>query len=84
MRWSRDGREIFLLTASGHMLSIPISLVPDLKIGAPQQLFSLPEAKPWGSFDVDPTGKRFLAVLRERSGGAEPATAVLHWAPPGE
>ena len=82
VRWSRDGREIFVLSAHGELASYPVRTAPTLEIGAPKTLFRVPGGSGWSAFDVAPDGKRFLAVVRERSANEYPASVVVGWRPP--
>jgi hypothetical protein len=73
-RWTQDGREILYLSASGHVVSVPVS--PSLQLGKPESLFAL-TGKGWNDFDVAPDGKRLLAIVRDISAAEEPLTARL-------
>ena len=81
LRWRKDGDEILLLTPDGNMIGIPIRTVPDLKVGAPVTLFTLPEGGSWYDFDVTSNGQRFLAVERMQTAESHPASAILNWNP---
>ncbi|MEO7794993.1 MAG: protein kinase [Thermoanaerobaculia bacterium] len=81
VRWSRSGEEILYLTADRRMLAVPVRFSPRLELGLPVELFRLAEHAAWRDFDVSPDGSRILAIVRERSGGAQPATAILNWRP---
>ena len=85
MRWSRDGRELFYLSADRRLISVPIRTTPSLQLGSPTELFALKEA--WqtafgsqdGCFDVSPDGQRFLAVVPEVLADKLPLTVVVKW-----
>jgi hypothetical protein len=42
-RWSRDGRELFFISADRHMMSVPISPGSSIVLGSPAPLFEIPE-----------------------------------------
>jgi eukaryotic-like serine/threonine-protein kinase len=63
-RWSRDGRELFYLTESGDMMSVPVTLAPTFSAGTPRVLFNAPFAGSASPFTVHPDGKRFLMTRR--------------------
>jgi Tol biopolymer transport system component len=87
LRWSRDGRELFYLSADRQLISVPIRTTPSLQIGSPTNLFSVKE-KGWQTafgnaescFDVSPDGKRFLASVPVVVADKLPLTVVVNWA----
>jgi Tol biopolymer transport system component len=87
LRWSRDGRELFFLSADQRLISVPIRTTPSLQLGKPTELFSVKE-KDWqtafgnedGCFDVSTDGKRFLAAVPEVLADKLPLTVVVNWA----
>jgi Tol biopolymer transport system component len=79
LRWRRDGREILLLTPEGQMLAVPVGSSPGLQLGRPTVLFTLAQGTFWRDFDVSADGRRFLAIVRERAGEAQPASVILKW-----
>ncbi|HYK41632.1 MAG TPA: protein kinase [Thermoanaerobaculia bacterium] len=78
VRWSRDGTEIFYVSADDHLFSVPVRTEPSLSAGKPQALFALPD-RGWEDFDVAPDGKSFLAVVPEQVSGEMPVRVVLNW-----
>ena len=82
VRWSRDGREIFILTGDRRLVSLPVRTSPSLQVGAPATLFMLTlsevRAAGWNSFDVSADGKRFLAVVPEVVADRLPVTVVVN------
>ena len=73
--WSRDGRELFYVTASSvggqaaltKMMVVPVQLKPAFTAGTPRMLF---EGRYGASanirgYDVAPDGRRFLMVQQE-------------------
>ena len=76
-RWSRDGRELFYLTESGDMVSVPVTLVPTFSAGTPRVLFNAPFAVPPFPFAVHPDGKRFLMVRRSGTNVEAPEHIVV-------
>jgi Tol biopolymer transport system component len=87
LRWSRDGRELFYLSADRRLISVPIRTTSSLQLGPPTELFSVKE-KDWqtafgnedGCFDVSPDGKRFLAAVPEVLADKLPLIVVVNWA----
>jgi len=77
VRWSRDGREIFCLSADLRLVSVPVRTSPSLRIGAPRELFRL-QSKPWSAFEPSPDGKRFLAVVPDLIADEQPLTVVVN------
>ena len=80
-RWSRDGRELFYVAASGdeaHMTAVPMTLTPAITIGKPTQLFSLPPGRRWPDFASTPDGN-FIAVQHVQFAGRQPLTIVVNW-----
>jgi Tol biopolymer transport system component len=65
--WSRNGRELFFLSAQGEMMSVEVAPGAAFTISPPKRLFPTgPYTVMPGvpSFDVSPDGKQFL-MLRE-------------------
>ncbi len=65
--WSRNGRELFFLSAENEMMSVAVAPGGTFSISPPERLFSTAPytpIPPVPSFDVSPDGKRFL-FLRE-------------------
>jgi DNA-binding winged helix-turn-helix (wHTH) protein/Tol biopolymer transport system component len=83
--FSRDGSELFFFDGQG-LSAAPVTYEPTLRVGAPQRLFettarfpSVPGGRSW---DVDPSGKRFLMVRAPSAaaGGTEPRIdVVVNW-----
>ena len=78
IRFSPDGSELFYLSPDGQFFASPIRTIPSIEPGEPRALFHLARGAEWQDFDVSPDG-RFLAVVREVSGNAQPATVVVNW-----
>ncbi len=79
-RWSRDGREILILSGDRRLVSLPVRTSPTLQIGAPATLFEIKGAG-WSGFDVSPDGKRFLAIVTEVVADRLPLTVVVNGYP---
>ena len=84
-RWSRDGRELYFVSADDHLMSVAVRTGPAFRAGEPARLFKIPQATrdlvrswytPW---DVTPDG-RFMMVRHaaESSEGSEPPLIVVH------
>jgi Tol biopolymer transport system component len=77
VRWSRDGKEIFVQSGDGRFVSVPVRTSPSLQVGAPSLLFEQKKGSTWDTFDVSPDGKRFLAVVPEVDADRLPLTVVV-------
>jgi Tol biopolymer transport system component len=65
--WSRNGRELFFLSAQGEMMSVAVAPGAAFTISPPKRLFPTGPYSVLGgvpSFDVSPDGKQFM-MLRE-------------------
>jgi hypothetical protein len=61
-RWRRDGRELYFLSENGEVTAVAIDPAAGAGFGRPTPLFATPlSATGWSTFDVDPTGERFVA-----------------------
>jgi Tol biopolymer transport system component len=78
-RWSRDGGELFYLSADSHLVSVTVKTTPSLQIGTPAPLFEFQVGKLWRDFDVAIDGKRFLAIIPESLARNQPLTVVSNW-----
>ena len=72
-RWRRDGKELLYLAPGGKMMSVAVTLGPELRAQAPVALFQGPGNVAFG--DVTADGQRFLLVER----GSAPFTVLLNW-----
>ncbi|MDQ2969755.1 MAG: protein kinase [Acidobacteriota bacterium] len=79
LRFGRNGKELFYVSPEDEVVSVPIRTAPSLEPGEPRPLFRLAAGRGWSAFDVAPDG-RFLAVVQEVSGSAQPATIIVNWA----
>ena len=82
-RWTKGGRELVFVSA-GTMMSASVNPVTGA-IGVPEKLFPTRDlARNKGvtySYDVTPSGDRFLVVKRIERPGAQPLVVVLNWRP---
>jgi serine/threonine-protein kinase len=72
--WSPKGDEIFYLNFKAEMMSVPVTLTPELRLGRPVKLFSwgtapLSTARSAMLYDVSPLDGRFLMVQRDTPAG---------------
>ena len=74
--WSRDGRELYFITADRNLVSLPLRTTPSLELGAERALFALEGRYGWAAYDVARDG-RFLAIVTEALSGEQPITVVL-------
>lgn len=80
-RFSRDGRELFYVTADRRLVAVPLRNGAVLESGDPRTLFTLPGRYLWAGFDVAPDGKRFLAIVPEVVAREHPVTVVVNGCP---
>ena len=83
-RWRRDGRELFFLSPDGRLMTVPVEMTPELKIGTPVPLFEIQTLVGGGlgtnaHYDVTADGQRFIVVSRLGDTGNPPVTVVLNW-----
>ena len=79
LRWRRDGREILWWTPQGEMVAVEVKTEPRLEVGEPRVLFRLNADV--RDFDVDADGQRLILLVREKRGGAAPASVILDGLP---
>jgi eukaryotic-like serine/threonine-protein kinase len=77
--WSRDGKELFFVSADNDLMTTSVSLRQDLRFSAPKPLFSLPPFPPRSDYDVSHDGQRFLINLGAEIARQAPLTVVLGW-----
>ena len=80
-RWSRDGKEIFYLSAErDRIMVVPVTLADTLRAGIVRELFPVDVADAVGShlYDVSPDGQRFLVNVRVGPRIA-PITVMVNW-----
>ena len=73
--WSRDGKELFYVSAEGKMTSVEVKAGPAFEAGIPKPLFDVSST---GSYDVGKDGRFLIGVPVEQS-GATPITVVMNW-----
>ena len=75
-RWSRDGKELFYLTADRRLVAVSVRAGVSFELGAPRTLFALQGPYRWASYDVSPDG-RFLAIVPESLSMEQPLTVLV-------
>jgi eukaryotic-like serine/threonine-protein kinase len=83
-RWRADGQELFYIAADGAMMAVTIQGGHELKLSAPQRLFTLPEGLGSPILDeyaVTADGQAFLIAERIRSRGVQPISVIVNWPP---
>jgi Tol biopolymer transport system component len=78
-RWSRSGRELFYLSADGHVVDVPVRTTPALEVGRPIPLFAIGGHGFWSEFEVSSDGRRFLAVVPTVIAEEQPLTVLVNW-----
>ena len=80
--WSRDGREIFYVTQSNHLVAVEVSTAGGFSTGKRQVLFRIDGYRRNFShrgYDVTPDGRQFL-LIREIPGANADFVLVENWA----
>lgn len=81
-RWRADGSELFYLSATGHIVAVPVTPGVRPRLGTPVQLFHarpvLPLVFSDVTYDVSRDGSRFL-VAAGPPVESRPMTVVLNW-----
>ena len=87
-RWKADGRELFYLSADGHLMSVAVTPGARLEPGKPSVLFKAPifdvfsaenNGYSW-NYAVAPDGNRFLmTTVTDQSAAIPTTTVVLNW-----
>jgi eukaryotic-like serine/threonine-protein kinase len=85
--WSRDGKELFYVSADSKMMAVEVSLTPVFSARVPKALFAAPIFGGGGApnvtrYDVTADGQKFLinSVAGEsREAPPAPITVVLNW-----
>ena len=78
--WSRDGRELYYLSADGRLMSVPIPAAGDFNPGTPQPLFRV-ATEPGRRRNVycpSPDGKKFLFLVPAGQ-NQTPMTVLVNW-----
>ena len=77
-RWSRDGRELFYLTADAVAA---VAIRPDGSFGAPRRLFDRTNffTPRFRCYDISPDGKRFLMIRRDPGSVPRQLNVILNW-----
>jgi serine/threonine protein kinase len=82
-RWRGDGQELFFLSTSQEVMSVPIPGANALAAGAPRALFQarVPLANNVyrSNYTVSRDGQRFLVNTSATAGGIEPLTVIVNW-----
>jgi Tol biopolymer transport system component/predicted Ser/Thr protein kinase len=78
--WSRDGKELFYISADGKMMAVDVKSGPKFDPGVPRSLFDVgTDFTAYGDgYDVGNDGRFLIPVSVEQS-GAHPITVVLNW-----
>ena len=75
--WSRDGRELYFVSADQKMMAVAIRPGIKFDYGAPQPLFPV-QIAPTASFDVAKDG-RFLIPVPVQGGVPSPLNVIVNW-----
>ena len=74
--WSRKSNEIFVLRPDLTLVSVPVQMGQDLRIGSPRELFHQPSS--WFGWFPSPDGQRFL-VLRQAVASTPGISIAVNW-----
>jgi len=82
-RWRADGKEIFYISTTGMLMSVPVNSGSGFSTGSPAPLFQIHGRAPISStdvftYDVAKDGKRFLVNSYVRPDHVAPLTVLLH------
>jgi eukaryotic-like serine/threonine-protein kinase len=80
-RWRGDGTELFLLTASGRMMAVPVRATDSIfEFEPPQMLFQTrPIPKLSNAYDVSADGQHFLFNLPHEFSNSSRINVVSNW-----
>jgi Tol biopolymer transport system component len=85
-RWSRDGKEIFYVSADYKLIAVPVRSDKKLEVGTPQTLFgtsfgilNITNITYRQPYDVTADGKRFLLLDTVESKAPPPITVFSNW-----
>ena len=78
--WRRDGRELYFFV-SDKLMAVEITLGAEVKVGTPQEFFSLSgiRAVTGAGYAKTGDGQRFLFVTSAEEASVPPFTVVLNW-----
>ena len=77
-RWSRDGRELFYLSADDKLVAVDVKSGTKFEHGVRKPLFGI-RVGAESTFDVSPDGKRFLMVSAREQTSVAPMTVIVNW-----
>ena len=76
--WRRDGKELFYLSADGHLMAVSVTPGKELGPSAPVALFLAGQGSAEGAgYEVSPDGQRFLVASPVP--GSEDAAVMVNW-----
>ena len=82
-KWSRDGKELFYITADGKFMAVPVNAGATFEAGVPKALFqTIFVGYPTGGaqhYAVSADSQRFFLNVPVGEGAASPITVVLNW-----
>jgi Tol biopolymer transport system component len=79
-QWRSDGKEIFYLAPSGHLMSVAIKPGSTFTAGPPQALFEVGErARSRTLFQPSADGERFLMLYPFDAQASTPVTVISNW-----
>jgi len=76
--WSRDGKELYFLSANNKLMAVEIKPGAQFQAGVPKPLFDVQLGPSSPNFAVSADG-RFLIATPVEQGAAVPMTVVLNW-----
>ena len=76
-RWRRDGKELYYAAPDDSIVSVPITLGPNLQVGTGTPLFRVETGI--RNFDVSPDGSRFLVSTPVEKFPESPIRVMLNW-----
>ena len=77
--WSRNGTELFYVSADRYLMSVQIKLSPMFDYGRPKPLMPIPLVAGKHSYAVSSDGKRFLVANRTGEETVLPVAVLVNW-----
>ena len=79
--WRQDGKELFYLSPSYSLVSVPLDPTDGLRISRPAPLFhaAVNPSSTRNHYVVTPDGQRFLVNVADEASYQSPITVMVNW-----
>ena len=80
--WARSGTELYFLSESQEIMSVPVTTIPRLVVGEPRPVLSargFVMDQAGRSYEPEPSGRSFLMIRGEEKTPAPELVIVLNW-----